>query len=542
MNILSRLGIDGSDPASFAKNYLRVLAILLVIVTLARFVTQQFIPGIPPTPEEYLQYALSLAFCFSIYYTATRNQPLSAGLVIIGLLLFSFLQSDNPLFVALAMGAVLTAATLGSSPVYVATTIVIVGIIVAQNFSEYQAGQDWVFNLQSIHIPYLLAVFIVGLLTRYLYRANTSLIFSAQRSTELLQTTAEVGSLLSQELELTPLLNRAIELISERFGYYHVQVFLNDERDENAELVASTGEVGKLLLSRKHKLAIGSRSVIGRTTGNNQYVIARDNDPENVRFRNELLPETRAELAVPIRDGQQVIGALDVQSKNIESFDINEIEALQTLANLLASAIRNARLFEQQQETLRENQQLVADTQSSYAVIERLNRELTGQTWRDFLRERPAQSGVIGAGKALRPTNDWTDGLISAAHGESIVKSEGKSAHIALPLTLRGQVIGAVEIETKRAVSSEEIALVRAMLDRLTISLENARLYETAQATTAQESRLNQIAARYQEVNSVDDLLQITLRELGETLGAEHGAIRLGNIALEHSNGGSASS
>jgi GAF domain-containing protein len=541
MNILNQLALNNTDPASFAKRYLRVLAITLAIITAIQFLAQQVLPSIPVDRDDYLQYALSFGFCFTIYVFSSRNTTIAATIVIGALLLFSFLQRDNPLFVMVAAGSVLTAATLASTPVLILTVLLVIGFILSQTVFEYQSGQDWLLNLQFTHIPYILAVILVAAVTRYLYRANTTLVNSAQRSADLLQTTTEIGGQLGQELELTPLLNRAIELISERFGYYHVQVFLNDAQGENAELVASTGAAGRLLLARKHKLAIGSRSVIGRATGNNQYVIARDDDPNNVRFRNELLPDTRAELAVPIRDGQRVIGALDVQSKSVEAFDINEVEALQTLANLLASDIRNARLFEQQQATLAENQQLVEDTKASYAIIERLNRELTGQTWRDFLRERPTQTGVIGAGKKLRPTSDWTEGLRAAASGESIVRSDGGSSHIALPMTLRGQVIGAIEVESKRVISAEELALVRAMLDRLSISLENARLYETAQAATAQESRLNQIAARYEQVNSVDDLLQITLRELGETLGAEHGAIRLGSLANEHSNGGSAS-
>lgn len=541
MNILNRLGLDNTDPASFSKRYLRVLAMTLAIITAVQFTAQLLLPRIPIEWDDYLQYALSFGFCFAIYLISSRNATTAATLVIGALLLFAFLQRDNPLFVMVAVGSVLTAATLANTPILILTLLSTIGFILSQTVFEYQTGRDWLLNLQLTYIPYILAIILVAVVTRYLYRANGELVNSAQRSTGLLQTTAEIGGELGQELELTPLLNRAIELISERFGYYHVQVFLNDAQSENAELVASTGAAGRLLLARKHKLAIGSRSVIGRATGNNDYVIARDDDPNNVRFRNELLPDTRAELAVPIRDGQRVIGALDVQSKSLDAFDLNEVEALQTLANLLASAIRNARLFEQQQATLQENQQLVEDTQASYAVIERLNRELTGQTWRDFLRERPAQTGVIGVGKKLRPTSDWTDELRAAASGESIVRSEGGSSHIALPMTLRGQVIGAIEVESKRAISAEELALVRAVLDRLTISLENARLYETAQAATAQESRLNQIAARYEQVNSVDDLLQITLRELGETLGAQHGAIRLGSLAVEHSNGGSAS-
>jgi uncharacterized protein YunC (DUF1805 family) len=65
---------------------------------------------------------------------------------------------------------------------------------------------------------------------------------------------------------------------------------------------------------------------------------------------------------------------------------------------------------------------------------------------------------------------------------------------------------------------------------RLALSLENARLYEATLEAAAQEQRINDIAARFQSVVTVDELLRITLAELSETLGAEAGSIRLGRF------------
>jgi GAF domain-containing protein len=102
---------------------------------------------------------------------------------------------------------------------------------------------------------------------------------------------------------------------------------------------------------------------------------------------------------------------------------------------------------------------------------------------------------------------------------------------VAVPVLLRGEVIGAIEVEpgedTDETVS---VDMVRAIAQRLATSLENARLYEEAQAATAQEQRINRIVSRFQTAATVDDLLQITLTELSETLGARRGAIRLGVV------------
>ncbi len=357
----------------------------------------------------------------------------------------------------------------------------------------------------------------------------------------LLAATAEIAQATSQILELDPMLTRAVTLTRERLGYYHVQVFLLDDHREYARLVASTGEIGRQLLQRNHRLPVGSQSVIGQVTARGEPVIARDTDPQNVRFRNELLPETRAELALPIFDGEQLIGALDVQSSDVFAFDETEIDALKVLANLLATAIRNARLFERQTEIARENERLYQQAQSSLEEIRRLNRQLTEQAWQDYLNTADDEAGVTFAGGELSRALTWSEPLRRAAQTAArVVETDGEHSVTAIPLLLRGQVIGAVEIETGAALDSTQTAAVETVLERLSVSLETARLYATAQAVTAQERRLNAVSARYQQAASVDQLLEIALDELSEALGAEAGAIRLGSLRGQ-ANGGTSS-
>ncbi len=182
-----------------------------------------------------------------------------------------------------------------------------------------------------------------------------------QRRARQLQAAAEVSRAASSLLDLDELLNRVVELIRDAFGFYHVQVFLVDEENYAAWLRASTGEAGRLLLERQHHLIVGSQSVIGQVTATGKPVVARDTDRDQVHRRNELLPDTRAECAVPLRVGTRIIGALDVQSTEPDVFDEEDIAVLQTLADQLAVAIENARAYQQQRETaerLRELDQL----------------------------------------------------------------------------------------------------------------------------------------------------------------------------------------
>ena len=108
---------------------------------------------------------------------------------------------------------------------------------------------------------------------------------------------------------------------------------------------------------------------------------------------------------------------------------------------------------------------------------------------------------------------------------------------------LRGEVIGAIEVEAgDDAIQHDAVEMVQAIAQRLATSLENARLFEQTQAATTQEQRINQIVTRYQTATTVDDLLQITLTELSDALGAQRGAIRLGFVPEQaHPNGEAAS-
>jgi HAMP domain-containing protein len=131
-----------------------------------------------------------------------------------------------------------------------------------------------------------------------------------------LQTISDVAGSVASTQALEVFLNRVTDLISERFGFYHVGIFLVDEGGEYAELRASNSEGGKRMLSRGHKLAVGQVGIVGFVTGNRQPRIATDVGQDAVFFNNPDLPDTRSEMALPLLSGEKVIGALDVQAQN----------------------------------------------------------------------------------------------------------------------------------------------------------------------------------------------------------------------------------
>ncbi|HLE22986.1 MAG TPA: GAF domain-containing protein [Anaerolineales bacterium] len=171
-----------------------------------------------------------------------------------------------------------------------------------------------------------------------------SLEAQVEERTRQVRTAADVAHAVTSTPNLDDLLRRAVDLIRDRFGYYHVTIFLLDETAANAVVRESTGEIGQLMKARRHSLAVGSPSVIGWVTANNQGRIATDVGRDPIHLKNELLPETRSEAAVPLQVAGTVLGALDVQSKEINAFSPEALEVLQALADQLSTAIQNARL------------------------------------------------------------------------------------------------------------------------------------------------------------------------------------------------------
>jgi HAMP domain-containing protein len=165
-----------------------------------------------------------------------------------------------------------------------------------------------------------------------------------EERTRQIRTAAEIARAVVSIPSLDDLLRRAVELIRDQFGYYHVSIFLLDESRQRAQLMESTGEVGQALKARGHSLEVGSQSIIGWVTENNQARIATDVSHDPFHFRNELLPETRSEAAVPLQLGGVVLGALDVQSTQSDAFTPEDLNVLQTLADQLSAAIQNTRL------------------------------------------------------------------------------------------------------------------------------------------------------------------------------------------------------
>jgi len=175
-----------------------------------------------------------------------------------------------------------------------------------------------------------------------------------KRRNEYLAVSAEIGRLVTSTLDLNSIFTRTVKLISERFDFYHVAIFIVEETGFKAILREATGEAGQEMRNQKFGLPVTPNSIVGKVTFEGNPVVANNVSFEPLFKPNPLLPETRAEAAIPLRISNRVIGAVDLHSKNVEVFTEDEITVLQTLADQVAIAIDNARSFELSQEAVKE--------------------------------------------------------------------------------------------------------------------------------------------------------------------------------------------
>ncbi len=177
-----------------------------------------------------------------------------------------------------------------------------------------------------------------------------------QRQRDYLETAAEISRLITSTLNVDTLLKQAVNLIQERFGYYHVGIFIVE--GFNAILAEATGEAGEEMKRHKHSLAVGSNSIVGKVTATGEPLVVNNTAVDTIHRPNPLLPETRAEAAIPLRIGERVLGAIDIQATEVDAFIPEDIAILQSLADQIAVAIDNARSYEVAQQSVREMREL----------------------------------------------------------------------------------------------------------------------------------------------------------------------------------------
>lgn len=304
---------------------------------------------------------------------------------------------------------------------------------------------------------------------------------------------------------LDELLPRITELISEQFGYYHVGIFLNDASNEYAVLSAANSSGGKRMLKRGHQLKIGEEGIVGYTANTGKPRIALDVGEDAVYFNNPDMPETRSEIALPLKVEDVTVGVLDVQSRKEAAFKEEDVRILSLLASQVSLAIENARLFDQARKSLAES--------------EALYRQYIRQAWTKLPKEQNL-AGYRYNARGSFPIEKKVSAKPRSAQDE--VETEVRRPRVSVPIEIRGETIGtlSVQIPESNDINADQMDLVNAVAERVALSAENARLFEETNRRAERERLVSDITVKIRSTNDPDDMIQIALNELKNALGA----------------------
>lgn len=338
-----------------------------------------------------------------------------------------------------------------------------------------------------------------------------------------LQTITDLSEAIARVKNLDELFPAIVELISQRFGFYHVGFFLVDNNREYALLQAANSPGGKRMLERSHRLRMGT-GVVGYAAQTGQPRIALDAGADAVFFDNPDLPETRSEAALPLKVREETIGVLDVQSQEAGAFSNEDLQVLTALANQVSIALENTRLL--------------TETRAALRQVEEVYNEFTRAEWSRTVA-RASQPGFrYQSGRIEMLENALTTPeVVSAAKNGLVTKgqaqgSEAKRQTVAVPVKLRGEVIGVLQVESddpNRVWGDDEIGLVEAIAERAAFALENARLFQDARRRAAKERLISEATARISGTSNIENILQMTAQELERVLGGSEVLIRLQN-------------
>lgn len=416
----------------------------------------------------------------------------------------------------------------------------IIGVMTLQDTdNEHRFDED------DLHVVATLASQMAGVIR------SVRLLEVANKRALQLHTASEIAREATATLALDELLTRAVNLVQERFDFYQASVFLLDPVGEYAVIVESTGVAGRQMVANEHKLKVGSKSIIGYVTAINEPLVVNDvSNDENHRF-NPLLPDTRAEVGIPLSVGDHVLGALDVQSTSLYAFGPDDVEVLQILADQLAVAVANAELFAKTQENLVQHR-LIHHVTSVAASSTNLEDALSSavQGLRETLGDRVAILLFDPQEKALKvaASSGYQDDLLGvqvalgqgitgwvAAHQEPLLVNDvlndpryipGKESvrsELAVPLIFRGELLGVLNVENDKlnAFEQHDQDILGTLAGTLAAIIVNARLSE-------RQRMLFEATNKIRRSMSIETIIQTTADELSKALKARRTKITLG--------------
>jgi GAF domain-containing protein len=268
------------------------------------------------------------------------------------------------------------------------------------------------------------------------------------------------------------------------------------------------------MLARQHKLKVGAVGIVGYVTATGEPRIATDVGKDAVYFNNPDLPQTRSEMALPLKSNDRIIGALDVQSTEANAFSQEDIELFSTLADQISIAIVNNQLFNETVKALEEAQ--------------RIHRQYLRREWTSEINARQTRAYLYTPqGTTPQEAGSATEIHRILESGQPVIQSSdgpAQPAVLAVPIKLRGEILGVIHLKDttipNRKWNQDEILAISAVADQVGLALENARLLDKTIRRAERDRKALEITGKIRTTNDPKSMVEIALEELQRTLKA----------------------
>ncbi len=321
-----------------------------------------------------------------------------------------------------------------------------------------------------------------------------------------LRTASAISKIMAEMQNISDLLDTVTKLTSEKFGYYHVGIYVLDENKKIAFLQSASSTMGKQMIGQGIRVDFDKRNPINLVVGQNRHVISSDTD--GVSFlRDANFPNTRSRMSLPLAVRGDILGVLDLHSDQVRTFSNQDAEILQTLADLVAISFDNARL--------------INETRSLLIQLEMNTNIQTERTWKKLTsRQKPAYQYTPAGVRPIFST------------GKRANDGEGLN----VPLVLHGQKVGMVKLRRKGEVtrwSERERVLVEKIADQIALALENSRLVDEAQKGAARDQMIANVSTQVRETLDIDAVVRTAARELRHAFDLKEAEILIGATQTE---------
>jgi GAF domain-containing protein/HAMP domain-containing protein len=381
---------------------------------------------------------------------------------------------------------------------------------------------------------------------------------TAQKNSQQLRIAAEVARDATSSLEIDELLNKAVNLIRNRFEFYHASIFLIDSTGTYLLLRESTGEAGQQMKQANHRLGVGSRSIVGQAAFRSEPVVSNQVTQDSTYYANPLLPNTRAELAIPLLIGDRVQGVLDVQSAQENAFSAEDIDILQVLADQLAVAVFNAQLFARAQQNLARHrliheittsiaakgsteEVLMMTTQGLVSALpnHRIALFLTNDHGKLEIRASVGYEGInlgsravtIGDGPVGTAAGTLSPILIKDFNSDSRFIPLGINirSQVAVPIQYSSQLMGVLSIESPvpGAFDETDLEIIATLGNSLGAVLSNAQLIGEIRRQVDRQQAIFEATSRIRRSADIEMILKTSAEEICMVLGANRARIQI---------------